>query len=72
MCKDGEAKTYLKAEGKNPVENKRLKMLASRIIDAIRVWDRKDKIKNTNLGVSLGKEKEQIFLRVKNSKGNVN
>lgn len=37
LCKDGETKTYLKAEGRNPVENKRLKMLARRIIDAIRV-----------------------------------
>lgn len=66
LCKDGETKTYLKAEGRNPVENKRLKMLARRIIDAIRVWDRKDKIKSTIPGVSLGKEKEQIFLRDKN------
>ena len=40
MCKDGETKTYLKAEGRNPVENKRLKMLARRIIDVIRVRDR--------------------------------
>lgn len=66
LCKDGETKTYLKAEGRNPVENKRLKMLARRIIDVIRVWDRKDKIKSTILGVSLGKEKEQIFLKDKN------
>lgn len=66
LCKNGETKTYLKAEGRNPVENKRLKMLARRIIDAIRVWDKEDKIKSTNQGVSLSKEKEQVFLRDKN------
>lgn len=32
----------------------------------IRVWDREDKIKPTNLGVSFSKEKEQVFLRDKN------
>lgn len=63
LCKDGETKTYLKAEGRNPVENKRLKMLARRIIDAIRVWDKEGKIKSTNQGVSLSKEKEQVFLK---------
>lgn len=37
LCKDGETKTCLKAEGRNPVENKRLRILARRITDAIGV-----------------------------------
>lgn len=53
---DRKRETYLKAERRNPVENKRLKMLVRRIIDAIRVGDREDKIKSTNLGVRLSKE----------------
>lgn len=36
LCKDGETKTCLKAE-RNPEENKRLRMLARRITDTIRV-----------------------------------
>lgn len=60
MCKDGETKTYLKAKERNPVENKRFKMLARRIIDAIIVSDRKDKIKSTHLGsISVEKKKKR-------------
>lgn len=37
MRKDGETKTYLKAERRNPVEKKRLKMLVRGITDVIRI-----------------------------------
>lgn len=49
----------------------KIKDANKRIIDVIRVWDREDKIKSSNLGISFSEEKEQVFLSDKNSKENV-
>lgn len=43
LCNEGDSKTYLRAEGKNAVENKRLRMLTRRLIDAVRIQDKEDK-----------------------------
>lgn len=66
LCEHGKRETYLKAEGSDRGENKRLKRLARRIIDVIRARDREDEIKSTHPGVSLWEEREQVCLRDKN------
>lgn len=71
LCTDGKRETYLKAEGSDRGQNKRLKRLARRRIDVIRTGDRGDERKSTRLGVSLWEGKEQVSLRDK-TKPNVN